>query len=377
MRALILNAENKTASVQETVRPQPGSGEVLVRVHSVALNPVDALCVFNPIGKTGRVVGADFAGTVVESDSSTIKPGQRVGGFVQGANSLNDRPGAFAEYVVSPSDLVWVVPDSMTFDQAAAVSLCALTAAQALFHRLGLPSPFEWSNKSTDEAASTITGDLTFFVYGASTSVGLYAAQLLRAACEAKGIRLRLIGAASKKHFSMLKAAPYGYDALVDYRDPNWMEQTRQAAGSNGIRYSIDCISEGETVKQVVGVLTQGSKLAIVRSLEGGAWSSEGVDLNSLFYGAVWEGLGVDIAYENMVVPATKDSRSFAVAFYRWLSSSAALEANPIRLMPGGLDRIVADGFALLGPGSMTDRVQGRTESWMQPVRGEKLVYRV
>ncbi|KAK0644307.1 chaperonin 10-like protein [Cercophora newfieldiana] len=375
MRALTLNAESKTASVQEVAKPQPGPGEVLIKVHSVALNPVDALYVFNPIGATGRVVGADFSGTVVESTTPAIKTGQRVAGLVQGANSLNDRPGAFAEYAVSPADLVWAVPDEMTLDQAAAISLCALTAAQALFFRLGLPSPFEWEGKKPK--TDTFPAELTFFVYGASTSVGMYAAQLLQFGCEANGISLRLIGTASKKHFDMLKAAPYGYDTLIDYRNPDWAEQVRSAAGADGVGYGIDCISEGETVKKVLGALRQGGKLAVVRSLEGGAWSPEGVDLDSLMYGAVWEGLGVDIAYENLTVPATEKTRSFAVAFYRWLSGAAGFEANPVRLMPGGLDRIVPDGFALLGSGSMDDRAKGRAEEWMRPVSGEKLVYRV
>ncbi|KAK0616542.1 chaperonin 10-like protein [Immersiella caudata] len=377
MRALILDPEHKTASVRETAKPQPGPGEALIRVHSIALNPVDALYVFNPIATTARVVGADFAGTVVEPTTPALKPGQRVAGFVQGANSFNERPGAFAEYAVSPADLVWAVPDSMTFDQAAAVSLCALTAAQALFYRLGLPAPFEWVKKKTGQARDTFPDGLTFFVYGASTSVGLYAAQLLRLAAAANGIPLRLVGTASKKHFDMLKAAPYGYDALVDYRDPNWIEEARQAGGASGIGYGIDCISEGETVKQVLGVLGEGGKLAIIRSLAGGAWSSEGVNLNSVFYGAVWEGLGVEIDYQNMTVPATEDTRRFAVAFYRWLSSGTALEANPVRLMPGGLSRVVPDGFALLGSGSMDDRAEGRTEDWMRPISGEKLVYQV
>jgi len=116
MRALILDAEQKTAEVREIARPEPGPGQVLTKVHSIALNPVDALYVFNPIGSTGRTVGADFAGIVAESKAGSVKPGQRVAGLVQGANSINDRPGAFAEYVVSPADLVWVVPKSMTLD---------------------------------------------------------------------------------------------------------------------------------------------------------------------------------------------------------------------------------------------------------------------
>jgi len=45
--------------------------------------------------------------------------------------------------------------------------------------------------------------------------------------------------------------------------------------------------------------------------------------------------------------------------------------------MPGGLERIVNDGFALLGPGSMVDRESSRTEAWMKPVSAEKLVYKI
>lgn len=45
--------------------------------------------------------------------------------------------------------------------------------------------------------------------------------------------------------------------------------------------------------------------------------------------------------------------------------------------MPGGLESVVPDGFALLGPGSMQQRQQDRTEPWMKPVSAEKLVYKL
>lgn len=64
MEALILDAVLKTATVERTPIPSPSSNEIIVRVDAVALNPVDALYVFNPLGRTGRVVGSDFAGTV-------------------------------------------------------------------------------------------------------------------------------------------------------------------------------------------------------------------------------------------------------------------------------------------------------------------------
>ena len=49
----------------------------------------------------------------------------------------------------------------------------------------------------------------------------------------------------------------------------------------------------------------------------------------------------------------------------------------PLRLMPGGLDRVVENGLALLGSGSMNDRGKGTEEEWMKPVSMEKLVYRI
>lgn len=149
MEALVLDATHRTATVQRRPIPSPGPSEVLVKVSSVALDPVNALYVVDPLASDGRIVGSDFAGTVVEVNSaSQLVEGQRVAGFVQGACSINGRPGAFAEYVVCPADLLWKVPDSMSLEDAATVSLCSLTAAQAIFHRLRLPAPFSWRGDS-------------------------------------------------------------------------------------------------------------------------------------------------------------------------------------------------------------------------------------
>ena len=64
------------------------------------------------------------------------------------------------------------------------------------------------------------------------------------------------------------------------------------------------------------------------------------------------------------------------MSFYRFLSSTLQLEPNPVRLMPGGLGKIVEDGFALLGPGSMDERGSNAgAEPWMKPISMEKLVY--
>jgi len=62
-------------------------------------------------------------------------------------------------------------------------------------------------------------------------------------------------------------------------------------------------------------------------------------------------------------------------------SSKFPIPPNPIRIMPGGLERMVEDGFTLLGSGKVNERhlnpsVDGRSE-WMRPISGEKLVYNI
>jgi len=66
------------------------------------------------------------------------------------------------------------------------------------------------------------------------------------------------------------------------------------------------------------------------------------------------------------------------VSFYHFLSLKLQLEPNPVRLMPGGLEKIVEDGFTLLGPGSMDERgSNARTEPWTKPISMEKLIYEI
>lgn len=379
MEAVVLNAEDRTGGVKTISKPIPQRNELLIRVHSVALNPVDSLYVYHPLGSSGRVIGSDFAGVVVSLGPSVpatggLNPGDRVAGFLQGASSVNDRPGAFAEYLVCPYDLVWKVPGNLRLEDAAAISLCGLTAAQALFYRLGLKAPFKWNEPSGQEE----TKEASIFVYGASTSVGLYAAQLVRRAAAVGGTKVQLVGAASRKHFELLKTEPYSYDHIVDYRDDDWPEQVRAFTVGKGVNYVYDCISEGSTVAHAARTLALGGSMAVVRSRQGAAWNTPREELpTEPIYGAVWEGLGESVQYVGMFLPESKGARDFAAVFYKWLSEGGRLQANPIRLMPGGLKGLISDGLRLLGAGNMEDREAGRTEEWMKPVSAEKLVYKL
>lgn len=381
MRALLLDAERRSAEVRDIPVPEPLPGEVRIRVKALALNPVDALYMFHPLGATGRLMCSDFAGIIDMMGSSVplnsgLRCESRVAGFLQGACSANVRPGAAAEYIVCPWDLVWHVKQDMRLQDASTISLCGLTAAQALFFRMGLPAPFPWPGMV--KQARWPTRSMSVFIYGATTSVGLYAAQLVQRGAEKSGLKIKLFGAASPRHHPMLTAKPYSYDGLVDYRDADWPSRVRAFTDGIGVDYAYDCISEGSTVQHTDQTLSSVGQMAIVRSREGGAWTSAGASLTTEpSYGAVWEGLGEDVEYQGMPLPASREGRQFAVAFYSWLSTQAELQPNPIRQMPGGLDSIVKDGFSLLGDGAMHARDSGRTEAWMKPLSAEKMVYDV
>ncbi|KAH7061709.1 chaperonin 10-like protein [Paraphoma chrysanthemicola] len=393
MKALILDAQARTANIHEIEVPQPAADELLVKIESIALNPIDPLYVANPLGRTGRTVGSDFAGHVVQigtnvPNSVGLSNGVRVAGFLQGACSVNDRPGAFAEYAIVPFDLVWRIPDTISVDEAASVSLVALTAAQGLWYRLGLPAPFEYDREAvlkenppwrqSDTKDETGPETINVFIYGASTSVGLYAAQMARLSVKAQGKEIKLFGTASKSRWDLLKAEPYAYDYLVSYQDEDWPEQILQHSNGVGMHYAYDGISEGDSVERVASSLAENGKMAIVRSREGGAWKADDLKLEPV-YGAVWEGLGEEVQYQGFTVKKSPAAREFAVAFYNWLGVALGedLRPTPIRVMPGGLEKVVPDSFQLLGSGRVSERVLERPEEWMRPVSAEKLVYRI
>ncbi|EMT74126.1 chaperonin 10-like protein [Fusarium oxysporum II5] len=387
MKALILNTSLKKATVENVDRPSLGSHEILVNVRAIALNPVDELYVSSPIAaQEKRIIGTDFAGVVVEAGSEIsdlsdprVKVGTRVAGFLQGASSVNDRPGAFAEHIAVPYDLVWNVPDGLTLEEASSISMCGLTAAQALFGRLGLPNPFSSGPPRQDLAGSNITN---LFIYGSSTSVGLYAAQLARIAARVSGMTIRLIGAASSSKHEMLRNQPYNYDVLVDYKDTDWVQKVKDATSGNGVDLALDCISEGQTVYNTHETLAPSAKFAVIRGPVGGQYDPAQLTVKPT-YGAVWEGLGVEVGYNDAVIAANPDAHAFAKEFYNFLSKPlpsgrAQLEPNPVRLMPGGLEKVVQDGFRLLGTGLVSGRSKiERPEEYMRPISAEKLVYRL
>jgi NADPH:quinone reductase-like Zn-dependent oxidoreductase len=181
----------------------------------------------------------------------------------------------------------------MSLEAASTISMCGLTAAQGVFSRLGLPCPFDDQTGASIDSANDVTNVL---IYSASTSLGLYAAQLVQHAARISNRKIRLIGTANPSKHDLLRQKPYSYDVLVDYRDPKWVEKVKAATEGKGIIYAVDTISEGESVYNVHSTLADDAKMAVFRGPKGGQYDSSELRIKPV-YGAVWEGLGHEIGY--------------------------------------------------------------------------------
>jgi NADPH:quinone reductase-like Zn-dependent oxidoreductase len=152
----------------------------------VPLNPIDVKFI-DFLAPVSSSLGCDFAGVVssISSEATgTWKLGDHVAGFVQGG--LASEYGSFAEYVKAESDLVWKIPDSISDENAATWGVSGVTAMMALNHHLGVPWLDSNGRPRQEQAQNTSTGSNDEFshilIYAGSTSVGLFAIQLAKAA---------------------------------------------------------------------------------------------------------------------------------------------------------------------------------------------------
>lgn len=151
---------------EDVEAPVPGAGQVLLRVAATSFNPVDASIrgggMQGPIPvQLPHTPGIDVAGTVEAVGANVTSPA--VGDAVIGYLPM-DAPGAAAELVVAPAEVLTPAPTTIPLADAAALPIVALTAWQALFDHAGL------------QAGQRV------LVNGAGGAVGGYALQLAKAA---------------------------------------------------------------------------------------------------------------------------------------------------------------------------------------------------
>src|SRR5262245_51222915 len=126
--------------LEEVQKPTPKDDELLIKVHAASLNARDwrlmradpflvRLMGFGLLKPKNQILGGDIAGRVeaVGSNVKQFQPGDEVFGDLSGCGD-----GGFAEYVCAREDALALKPASMTFEQAAAIPMAAVTALQGL-----------------------------------------------------------------------------------------------------------------------------------------------------------------------------------------------------------------------------------------------------
>jgi NADPH:quinone reductase len=151
--ALVDPNVNGKLAIATVEAPVPRPDEALVRVHAISLNRGE--CNRAQGSPAGTLLGWDFAGVVEQAAANGAGPktGDRVVGVIN--------PGAWAELVACPAANLAVLPDAVTFQQAATLPVAGLTALYAL------------------DRASGLTGR-NVLVTGASGGVGNFAIQIAK-----------------------------------------------------------------------------------------------------------------------------------------------------------------------------------------------------
>jgi NADPH:quinone reductase-like Zn-dependent oxidoreductase len=197
--------------LRDVVNPVPQEDEVLIEIHAASLNSRDLRMLrANPFfmrlmpgglfRPKNKILGADVAGQVeaVGSNARQFKPGDEIFGFLPSATGR----GTFAEYVCAKENLIMLKPTNLTFEQAAAVPLAAMTALQGLRDN------------------GNIQPGQKVLIQGASGGVGTFAVQI------AKAFGAEVTAVCSTRNLEMVRSL--GADHVIDYQKVDFTQSGKQ-----------------------------------------------------------------------------------------------------------------------------------------------------
>jgi NADPH:quinone reductase-like Zn-dependent oxidoreductase len=221
----------------EVDKPAPNAGEVLVKVLAASVNAADwhllrgkplfSRATLGLLRPKHQILGGDIAGQVeaVGSDITRYKPGDEVY-----ANLLDHGYGGFADYVAVPAGVMALKPAKLSFEEAAAVPMAAVTALQGLGHHGAL--------QPTQQV----------LINGATGGVGSFAVQL------AKASGAEVTAVTSTPNLELVRSL--GADHLIDY--------TTTDVTGGGRRYDriLDTVGN-RSVAELRRALAEGGKAAV------------------------------------------------------------------------------------------------------------------
>ena len=248
----------------ECEQPEPGDGEVLIRVHATSLNYRDHAVVtgnyFGGVVQRDTIPLSDGAGEVVAvgANVSRFAKGDRViGNFFQGwvdgepnlatTNALGSpADGMLSEYVVLHEDGVVACPENLSYEEAATLPCAGLTAWHALV------------------ISGQVRAGQTVLALGTG-GVSIFALQFARMA----GARVIITSSSDEK---LERARALGADATINYRTtPDWEQEVLKLTGGKGVDHVIEVGGAGTLAKSFasIGFRGQVSLIGVLSGREG------------------------------------------------------------------------------------------------------------
>ena len=256
MRAVHVTSSGYGIVVVE--RPSPGPGEALVRVHACSLNYRDIMIAKGFQGEKPLIPLSDGAGVVeaVGEGVTRLKVGDRVAanffptwidGGIRGEyhhDALGGgRDGMLAEYVVLPASSFVLLPEDLSFEEAATLPCAAVTAWNALF-----------------ETSRVLPGE-TVLLLGTG-GVSIFALQLLKAV----GCHVILTSSSDEK---LQRARTMGADETLNYREtPEWDQAVWEMTGKKGVDRVVEVGGAG-TLERSLKSTRHGGKVSLIGVLTG------------------------------------------------------------------------------------------------------------
>lgn len=270
MKALVhVSTEGeKKFKLKEVSVPSIKADEVLVETKAIAINPVDVktangAALYNQLSEYDpMILGWDIAGVVKETGENVteFKPGDEVFGMV-------NFPGygkAYAQYVTSPASHLALKPANISFEEAAATTLAALTAWQDLTHQ------------------ACVQAGQKVLIHGASGGVGHYAVQI------AKHLGAYVIGTSSASNRDFVLRL--GADEHIDYKSQIFEDVVSDVdvaidiVGGENIPRNLNVLKEGGTLVSNLGLKDEVADQAKAKNIQALAYlvQSNGEDMKDL-----------------------------------------------------------------------------------------------
>ena len=263
-----------TLTLADRPSPEPGHGEVLVRMRASSVNYRDLVTVEDPGPRNisyPRVPNSDGAGEVVAVGPGVTEfaPGDRVAGcffrrWVDGpitaramASALGGAlDGVLAEEVVFPADGVVRIPDHLSYEQAATLPCAGLTAWHALVEKGGV--------KAGETVLLLGTGGVSIFALQFAAMHGARA--IVTSSSDKKLDRARALGAWE----------------TINYRQtPDWETRVRELTDGEGVDHVVEVGGAG-TLEKSVASARVGGHVALIGILTGGVMNPVGIMRGSL-----------------------------------------------------------------------------------------------